>query len=145
MPLKQEGARLRMCTVDIIARDGDGDGQVVAVLRGELDVAFAASVAARLAAVAASQREIIIDLADLQFIDSSGVAALVRVRKHARLAGGDLLLAAPQQQVLRVLTITRLIDSFSVYADVDAAASRARPSRSAIAPVTAHVLMPAVP
>lgn len=143
MPLQQEGTRLQMCTVDIIACDGDD--QVVAVLRGELDVAHAASVAARLAAVAASQREIIVDLAGLQFIDSSGVAALVRVRKHARLAGGDLLLAAPQQQVLRVLTITRLIDSFSVSADVDAAASRAMQSRSVAAQVTGQALMPAVP
>jgi anti-sigma B factor antagonist len=44
----------------------------------------------------------------LEFMDSSGVAALVRGRKHARHAGGDLLLAAPQQQVLRVLAITRI-------------------------------------
>jgi anti-anti-sigma regulatory factor len=36
--------------------------------------------------IAAPQREIIVDLACLEFIDSSGVAALVRVRTSARLA-----------------------------------------------------------
>jgi hypothetical protein len=41
---------------------------------------------------------------------------------HARLAGGDLVLAAPQQQVLRVLTLTRLIEVFPVHASVDEAA-----------------------
>ena len=50
------------------------------------------------------------------------MAALARARKLARHRGGDLLLAAPQQQVLRVLTLTRLIDVFPVYASVDEAA-----------------------
>jgi anti-sigma B factor antagonist len=79
---------------------------------GELDIADAAGVAAALAAVAARKPEIVVDLGGLEFIDSSGVAALARGRKHARRAGGDLLLAAPQQQVLRVLTVTRLVDAF---------------------------------
>jgi len=100
---------------------GEYDGRVVVALRGEPDVADAASVAAALMEVAARERETIVDLAGLEFIDSSGLAALVLARKHARRAGGDLLLAAPQQQVLRVLTITRLLDVFTVYASVKAA------------------------
>jgi anti-sigma B factor antagonist len=119
--LKQEG--MPVCDVDVSTREPDG--RVVVALRGELDVAEAASVAAALATVAAPDREIIIDLAGLDFIDSSGVAALVRVRKHARQVGGDLLLAAPQRQVLRVLTVTRLIEVFSVHACVADAADRA--------------------
>jgi anti-sigma B factor antagonist len=96
--LKQEGAP--MVSVDLSTRACDG--QVVVALRGELDVVDAASVAAALSAVAARAHAIILDLAGLEFIDSSGVAALVRARKHARHAGADLLLAGPQQQVLRV-------------------------------------------
>lgn len=56
----------------------DGDGQVVVVLRGVLDVVDAVSVAAALAAVAATERSIIVDLAGSVFMDSSGVAALVK-------------------------------------------------------------------
>lgn len=118
-----------MCTVDLMTREGDN--QVVVVLRGELDVAVAMRVVAELAVVAARESDIIVDLTGLEFIDSSGLAALVRVRKHARQAGGDLLLAAPQQQVLRVLALTRLIDVFSVHACVDEAASSAGRSRRA--------------
>jgi anti-sigma B factor antagonist len=129
-----------MCTVDLIAREGDG--QIVVVLGGELDVAYAASVAAQLSAIAACEREIIVDLTGLEFIDSSGVAALAQVRKHARLAGGDLLLAAPQQQVLRILTITRLIDVFSVHACVGEAASFAVRSRQDAVPVTEPAVIP---
>ncbi|HEX9554829.1 MAG TPA: STAS domain-containing protein [Streptosporangiaceae bacterium] len=116
-----------MCSVDLINRECDN--QVVVVLRGELDVAVAVSVVAELSVVAARERDIIVDLTGLEFIDSSGLAALVRVRKHARHAGGDLLLASPQQQVLRLLTLTRLIDVFSVHASVDEAARGAGRSR----------------
>ena len=116
-----------MCSVDLINRECDN--QVVVVLRGELDVAVAVSVVAELSVVAARERNIIVDLTGLGFIDSSGLAALVRVRKHARQAGGDLLLASPQQQVLRLLTLTRLIDVFSVHASVDEAARGAGRSR----------------
>jgi anti-sigma B factor antagonist len=122
-----------MCSVEL--RTGECDGRVVVVLRGELDVGDAARVAAALREVATRERQIIVDLAGLEFIDSSGLAALVRVRKHARHTGGDLLLAAPQQQVLRVLTVTRLIEVFSVHGCVEEAASGAgRPSLAA-APV----------
>ena len=118
-----------MISVDLST--SECDGKVVVALRGELDMADAASVAAALAAVAARQPEIIVDLSLLEFIDSSGVAALARGRKLARHAGGDLLLAAPQQQVLRVLVLTRLIEVFSVQASVDEAAGNGRSSRPA--------------
>lgn len=122
-----------MFSVDLSIREGDG--HVVVALRGELDIADAASVAAALVAVAAPNLEIIVDLAGLEFIDSSGVAALAHGRKHARHTQGDLLLAAPQDQVLRVLTLTRLIDVFPVHASVDEAAGSAGRSRPAAAPV----------
>src|SRR6185437_15127187 len=100
--------------MELITRERDG--QVVVSLRGELDVTEAASVAAALGQVTACARLVIVDLEGLEFIDSSGLAALVRAWKHARLAGGDLLLVAPQPQVLRVLAITGLTDVFSVHA-----------------------------
>jgi anti-sigma B factor antagonist len=127
-----------MCSVDLMIRESDG--QAVVVLRGELDVAAAVRVVAEITVVAARERDIVVDLAGLEFIDSSGVAALVRARNHARHAGGDLLLAAPRQQVLRVLALTRLIDVFSVHTCVDEAARSASESRRTSAPVPAVIL-----
>ena len=101
------------------------DGRSVVALRGELDSADAVAVAAVLAAVAAREPRIIVDLAGLDFIDSSGVAALVRGRRQAWQAGGDLVLAAPQRTVLRVLAVVRLADAFSVYATVEEAVGEA--------------------
>src|SRR5437660_10808895 len=98
-----------MISVDLSTRECDG--HVIVALRGELDMADAVSVAAALAAVAAREPEIIVDLARLEVIDSSGVAALARGRRQARLAGGELRLAAAQQPVVRVLPPSRLIEA----------------------------------
>jgi anti-anti-sigma factor len=105
------------------------DGYVVVTLRGELDIADAKHVTAVLAAVAAREPEIVVDLADLAFIDSSGVAALAHGREQARQAGGDLLLAAPQQQAMRILAVAHMAERFSVYASAEEASGVQHPWR----------------
>ena len=116
-----------MARVDLSTREYNG--QVVVALRGELDIADAANVAAALTEIVARWPQIIIDLAGLKFIDSSGVAALARARKHARHAGGEVVLAAAQPQVTRFLTLVRLIDAFPIHSSVDEAARRNRSSQ----------------
>lgn len=120
-----------MCTVYLIAREG---GQVVAVLRGELDMAYAARVAARPAVIASRDCEVIVDLAGLGLMDSSGLAALVRACRHAPACRERPAASRAQQQVLWLLTVTRLIDAFCVYASVDDATSRARQPSPASTP-----------
>jgi anti-sigma B factor antagonist len=113
------------------------DGYAVVALRGELDVADAAVVAAELTAVAAREPGIIVvDLAGLEFIDSSGVAALARGRRQARQAGGELILAAPQPNVTRVLAVIHLAEAFSVYATVREAAREAGHFRERASPTS---------
>jgi anti-sigma B factor antagonist len=108
-------------------------GPVVAALRGDLDAAAAVDMEAALAVVAAGRPWIIADLAALEFIDCSGMAALARVREKVRQTGGDLLLAAAQEQVLRLLILTGLIGVFPVHASTAhaAAAVGGSPSRAA--------------
>ena len=111
---------------------GECGGHVVVALRGELDVLYAPAVATALEALAARRPRIIVDLARLEFIDASGMAALARGRRRARKGGGDLLLAAPRRPVRRVLAIIWEADGFAIHASVaEAAASagaRRRPS-----------------
>ena len=97
------------------------DGHAVVGLRGELDVNDAAGVTVALADVVAGHPDIIIDLTALDFIDCSGLWALTRAREQASRAGGGLLLAAPQQLVLRVLALTGLADVVPVHASVEQA------------------------
>jgi anti-sigma B factor antagonist len=106
---------------------GDFDGYAVVALCGELDLFDTSDVASHLiAAVAEYGPSIIVDLAGLKFIDACGLGVLVRVLRRTRESGGDLSLAAPQQQVRRVLEITGLIDVFSVYPSVKEAVSGTR-------------------
>jgi anti-sigma B factor antagonist len=128
----QEGAL--MFSMDL--RSGECDGHVVVALRGELDLVDAARAAAALGSVAAREPRIIVDLAGLEFIDASGVAALLRGRRDARDAGGDLLLAAPQRRVRRVLAIIWESDGFAVHASVAAAAASAAAARQVVAPIS---------
>jgi anti-sigma B factor antagonist len=122
-----------MFSVDLSTREWDD--HVVVALGGELDLVDAADVEAALATVAAREPEIIVDPAALEFTDSSGVAALARGRTHAPHAVGDLLLAAPQQPVLRVLAATGLVEDFSMHASVEEAAANARRSRRVVVPL----------
>jgi anti-sigma B factor antagonist len=97
------------------------DGHAVAALRGELDVTEAAGVAAALAAIVVRYPNLVIDLTGLEFIDCCGLRALNEAREQARRAGGDLLLAAPQRLVRRLLGLTGLADVFSVHASLELA------------------------
>jgi anti-anti-sigma factor len=108
-------------------------GHVVVALRGELDLLYAPTVATALETLASRQPRIIVNLAGLEFIDVSGIAALAHGRRHARSAGGDLLLAAPRLPVRRVLTIVWEADGFAIHASVAEAAASAGASRPVVA------------
>jgi anti-sigma B factor antagonist len=117
---------------DISTRDCDG--HVIVVLSGELDIHGAGLAAAGLAAAVAREPQVIVDLAGLEFIDCSGITVLVRGRKLARHAGGELRLAAPRPRVLRLLALTRLTGVIPVHASVAEAAAMAARSLQAAAP-----------
>ena len=68
----------------------DGDGAVRVTLVGELDIAVADRVEERLRRLPGEDRVVRLDLSQLEFIDSSGVRAIVLGLKHARQAGHDL-------------------------------------------------------
>ena len=104
---------------------GECGGHVIVALRGELDLLYAPAVATALADLAVCQPRIILNLAGLEFIDVSGTAALAHGRRHARKAGGDLLLAAPRRAVRRVLTLIWKADGFAIHASVAEAAASA--------------------
>jgi anti-anti-sigma factor len=84
-------------------------------VEGELDLA----VAGRLEeAIARSHGEqTLIDLTDCEFIDSTGIAVIVRARRErARDGGGRLVVHSPGDPVLRVLEITGLTGVGLVFA-----------------------------
>jgi anti-sigma B factor antagonist len=99
------------------------DGHVVVALRGDLDVIGAADAEAAITALVVPGRCLIIDMAALDFIDCGSLAALLRVQWLAWSAGGDVVLAAPQRHVLRLLALTGGDHAFLIHASVQAAAA----------------------
>ena len=93
-------------------------GCAVLALSGELDISAAAELSVQLAAVMSGEPWVIVDLADLAFIDCSSLGVLAGARERARLAGGDVLLAGPRGVVTRLLLLTRLGREFSVFSSV---------------------------
>jgi anti-sigma B factor antagonist len=95
--------------VDVIHDDG---ARAVVVVRGEIDVASCPALNGIVADLTCP--EIVLDLAEVTFMDSSGLAALLRAERRARELGGRLLLRAPSRAVLDVLQMTHLDDRFTV-------------------------------
>jgi anti-sigma B factor antagonist len=92
--------------------EGEGpEGVSVIVLRGELDLAAAPILRARVDEAMAG-RAVVIDLAETTFIDSAVLKELLRAR--AELAANDvrLVLAAVPMPVRRLLDLTRTSELF---------------------------------
>ena len=79
------------------------------VLRGRLDVTAAADARLALArAVGAGSGELVVDLADLQQVDATGLGVLVGAHRAAGRAGRTMVLRDVPPQVERLLFVTRL-------------------------------------
>lgn len=76
---------------------------------GRLDLLTASDVKKQLSElVAQGHRFLVVDLGEVDFIDSSGLGALIGGLKAARLAGGDLRLARAGEQARVILDLTTL-------------------------------------
>ncbi len=77
-------------------------------MEGELDLQGVPTLEAALADLAPDAR-VVVDLRDLAFMDSSGVAALIRLDLALRPEGGSICcVVAPEGPVRKVVDLTRL-------------------------------------
>ncbi len=83
-------------------------GVHIVALRGELDMATAKGLAESLTAIAGSM--VVVDLAGLTFVDTSGITALVIARNQITRDGDRLVLARPSGIVRRALEVVGLAD-----------------------------------
>ena len=65
--------------------------------------------------VDAGKKQIVLDLGEVSYIDSSGLGTLVALYTHARKAGGSIKLANLTQKVGDLLQVTKLLTVFDVY------------------------------
>ncbi len=101
-----ELAKFEIGTAAVRSGDAAAGGQPAALLKivDEVDVASSPQLELELATLLkAGNVHVVIDMADVNFIDASGIGALIKAANQARVAGGDLVLSRPTTRVKRVI------------------------------------------
>ncbi len=79
---------------------GVGDAVLPAVVNELLDSGF---------------KKILLNLSDMDYIDSNGLGELVQTLKNSKRHGAELRLLKPQDRVTKTLRLTNLLPMFTVY------------------------------
>jgi anti-sigma B factor antagonist len=96
------------------------EGLHVFELTGSLDIATSPAVRAALTnASEQGDHRLIVDLTKVDFLDSTGLGALIGGQRRAKEFDGEIRLVAKEGQILRLLRITGLLKVFAVYPTLD--------------------------
>jgi anti-sigma B factor antagonist len=98
------------------------DSPNILPLNGEIDLHVSAKVAASLMTIVAEQpARVVVDLAGVTYIDSSGLAVLIQAMQNVEDYGGTYMLAGVNENVRAILETARLDQVFLIFPHVDAA------------------------
>jgi anti-sigma B factor antagonist len=85
------------------------------IIRGSLDINSAPALSEEIDRIISSKPgRVIVDLAGLDLIDSSGVAALVKLYKGVRNAGGEIAISGARDQPLAIFKLLRMDKVFNL-------------------------------
>ncbi len=90
-------------------------------LSGNVDLEHSPDIRKTLLAAVAGKRDVFVDLSEVTYIDSSGIACLVEALQTARNHGADLGLVSVSRQAMRVFELARLDMVFSIHEDLASA------------------------
>jgi anti-sigma B factor antagonist len=91
-------------------------------LEGEIDLHVSPEVAGALRTMIEKRPKIVVvDLASVTYLDSSGLAVLIEGMQKVQEYGGKFILANVQESVQHILDIARLDQVFQISPDVDSA------------------------
>lgn len=106
-----------------IGSDALPDGIILSP-KGEIDLVRSPVMRTQIAAaMKAGPKRVVIDLAAVPYMDSSGVATLVEALQGTRKAGAKLLLCGLNPRVRSILEISRLDTVFTIVEDRAAASN----------------------
>ena len=89
--------------------------EITLVVRGSLDINTAPALAEEIdKIVGARPKKVAVDLSGLDLIDSSGVAALVKLYKGVRGAGGAIAMSGVRDQPLAIFKLLRMDKVFNL-------------------------------
>jgi anti-anti-sigma factor len=90
------------------------DHAVVIGVRGELDLASSPALEQELEGSAAQAPLVIVDLRELEFMDSTGLSVLVRAHQRAVEKGQRFAVVRGSQQVQRLLSLTGVAERLTL-------------------------------
>ena len=96
-------------------------GASIVVFTGEIDLESSPAARETLLKCVDHTGNVIVDLSEVSYIDSSGVASLVEALQAAKKQGGQFALAAVSEPTRRVLELARLDKVFTLYDSVELA------------------------
>lgn len=79
-------------------------------IAGDMDAAAMSELKTTFESLGSSPEDVVLDLAEVEFMDSSGVGGIVFLYKRLRVAGCKLRLTGARGQPLQLLTHLRLSD-----------------------------------
>jgi anti-sigma B factor antagonist len=91
-------------------------GSLIVGLSGDVDLEHSPAARKVLLESVGRKRNVIVDMAGVTYIDSSGVACLVEAYRNARVQGTGFALASASPAALRVLELARLDKVFTIHA-----------------------------
>lgn len=95
-------------------RIAEQDGAVTVYLSGEIDLDRSPEARKALLAAVVRGRPVIVDMADVGYMDSSGIASLVEAYQKASAAKLDFSLVRVGERVMKVLQLARLDQVFRI-------------------------------
>src|SRR5215212_2217593 len=102
------------------------EGALLVTATGELDLAAAPRLATVLSmATAGAEPCVVLDLTEVDFIDSTALGAIMHASTEAEASGKSMLVVALEGPVRRLLEITNLTGRFRVYPSRDEALAAA--------------------
>ncbi len=91
-------------------------------LKGEIDLHVSPRIASSLGAMVDEKpKTLVVDLSEVSYIDSSGLAILIEGMQSVEAYGGKFALAGLQENVRPIFEIARLDQVFRIFPDVEAA------------------------
>jgi anti-sigma B factor antagonist len=101
-----------------VASTSEQSGRTVVALKGEIDMEEAPTVRRTLLDSLKQKRDILVDLSEVTYIDSSGIASLIEGLLAARKQKNNLALVSVSRGTRRVLELARLDKVFTMHADL---------------------------
>jgi len=108
--------------VDLTLTTREADGTTIVAVGGEIDVYTAPKLRDKISElVATGSYDIVVDMHEVEFLDSTGLGVLVGGLKKVRAHDGSLRLVCNQDRLLKIFRITGLAKVFVIHATADEA------------------------